>query len=174
MILWSDYQLSEWVCLFDLKEQERSEKESRSVSSKEAWTCHPLSEPLILPPELLPSEEEQIQVLALPFFFRILPTIWPNFLAHKISGTVIIVVHQRWRSKCDGSYICKWQEQLGTVCYNRDLTDWLNTRKPNWSLFFKQAMHHNQVDWEPSSNDHEQKSRATAPCLFAGDEITKL
>ena len=49
-----------WVDVPLWSEEAREEWEGQSsVSSKEAWTCHLLSgcEPLILPPELLPSEE---------------------------------------------------------------------------------------------------------------------
>ena len=47
-----------WVSMPRWSEVAREEWEGQSsVSSKEAWTCHPLSKPLILPPELLPSEE---------------------------------------------------------------------------------------------------------------------
>ena len=161
-----------WVDVPLWSEEAREEWEGQSsVSSKEAWTCHPLSEP---PTWVVALREGTNTGSCSAFPLQDLTYNLTQSLVHQISGTGTIVLHQRWRSECDGSYICYWQEQLGSVCYNRDLTDWLNTRQPNWSLFFKQVMHHNQVDWEPSLNDHEQKSRATAPCLFAGDEITKL
>ena len=174
MILWSDYQLSEWMCLFDLKRQERNEKDSQvSVQRRREPVTHSLS----LWSSHLSCWGGTNTGSCSAFLLQDLTCNLTQFFCNK----KLLVPLLLWYTRDEEVNVMGIISVSGRSNYELfviiaiSLIDWiLNTRQPNWSSFFKQAMHHNQVDWEPSSNDHEQKSRATAPCLFAGDEITKL